>query len=59
MRFLYEPYAEMYKFTQPKEDVIMDKNGRIDLSASRLLQRINTEKRKQENNPYIPYCGGL
>ena len=59
MRFLYEPYAEMYKFTQPKEDVIMDKNGRIDLSASRLFQRINTEKRKQENNPYIPYCGGL
>ena len=59
MRFLYEPYAEMYKFTQPKEDVIMDKNGRIDLSASRLLQRINTEKRKQENNPYIPYYGGL
>lgn len=59
MRFLYEPYAEMYKFIQNKEDVIMDRNGRIDLSASRLLQKLNTEKRKQENNGYIPYTGGL
>lgn len=43
-RFLYEPFAEDYVFMQPKEDVIMDLNGRIDLSASRLLQKLNTEK---------------
>lgn len=59
MRFLYEPYAEMYKFIQNKEDVIMDRDGRIDLSASRVLQKLNTEKRKQENDEYIPYTGGL
>ena len=56
-RFLYEPYAADYVFTQPKEDVIMDKNGRIDLSASRMLQRINTEKRKAAGDIYQPYCG--
>lgn len=59
MRFLYEPYAKMYKFIQNKEDVVMDRNGRIDLSASRLLQRLNTEKRKSQNDIYIPYTGGL
>ena len=52
MRFLYEPYAEMYKFTQPKEDVVMDKNGRIDLSASRLLMKMN------KYDPH-EYKGGL
>lgn len=56
-RFLYEPFANDYLFTQPKEDVIMDKDGRIDLAASRVLQRFNTEKRKAENNSYQPYCG--
>lgn len=39
-RFLYEPWAADYKFTQPKKDVIMDKHNIIDLSASRVLQRI-------------------
>lgn len=58
MRFLYEPYANMYKFTQPKEDVIMDRDGRIDLSASRLLQKINKDQRPK-GDPYQPYCGGL
>lgn len=43
MRFLYEPYAEMYKFTQPKEDIVMDRNGRIDVSASRLLMKLNRD----------------
>ena len=43
-RFMYEPFASWYQFTQPKEDVIMDPNGIIDLSASRLLQKINTDK---------------
>lgn len=56
-RFLYEPWANDYKFLQPKEDVIMDPNGNIDLSASRLLQRINTEKRKLNNDSYQPYNG--
>lgn len=58
MRFLYEPFAEMYKFIQPKEDVVMDRSGRIDLSASRILQRINKEKRGL-NDEYQPYTGGL
>ena len=56
-RFLYEPFAADYVFLQPKEDVIMDKNGRIDLSASRLLQRLNTEKRIKQGEPYRPYDG--
>lgn len=37
-RFLWEPYAEHYRFTQPKDDVVFnDITGDIDLSASRLL----------------------
>lgn len=56
-RFLYEPWAADHQFIQPKEDVVMDPNGNIDLSASRLLQRINTERRIQENNNYQPYHG--
>ena len=51
-RFLYEPYAADYVFTQPKEDVVMDRNGRVDLSASRLLMKLNKE------NPH-EYKGGL
>ena len=43
-RFLYEPFAPLYKFTQPKEDIVMDPNGVIDLSASRLFQRLNTDQ---------------
>ena len=39
--FLYEPFAADYQFTQPKENVIMDKDGRIDLSASRVLMNLN------------------
>lgn len=58
-RFLYEPFANMLKFTQAKEDVIMDKDGRVDLSASRLLQKLNAEKRVVNNEPYRPYTGGL
>lgn len=58
MRFLYEPFANNYKFTQEKEDVVMDLDGRIDLSASRLLQKINKEKRAA-NDGYQPYTGGL
>lgn len=56
-RFMYEPFASWYQFTQPKEDVIMDPNGVIDLSASRLLQKINTDRRIQEKNNYQPYHG--
>lgn len=58
-RFLYEPWANDYQFTQEKEDAIMDKDGRIDLSASRVLQKINTNLRQKEQNFYQPYCGGL
>lgn len=56
-RFMYEPFASWYQFTQSKEDVIMDPNGVIDLSASRLLQKINTDRRIQEKDSYQPYHG--
>jgi len=56
-RFLYEPWANNYHFIQPKEDVIIDYDGNIDLSASRLLQKLNTERRIQEENNYQPYHG--
>ena len=39
IRFLWEWFAPYYKFTQKKDDVIYDKNGNIDLSASRFIQR--------------------
>jgi calcineurin-like phosphoesterase family protein len=55
-RFLYEPFAKDYHFTQPKEDVIMDRNGNIDLSASRLMQKLNKEKRGSDDS-YQPYAG--
>ena len=55
-RFLYEPWAADYVFIQPKEDVVMDRNGNIDLSASRLLQRFNKEKR-DKNDLYQPFVG--
>lgn len=56
-RFLYEPWANDYQFIQPKEDVIADLDGNIDLSASRLLQRLNIEKRKINTDPYQSYYG--
>lgn len=52
MRFLYEPYANDYKFIQNKSDVVMDRNGKIDLSASRLLMRLNKDDLHE-------YKGGL
>lgn len=58
-RFLYEPWANNYQFTQEKEDVIMDRDGKIDLSASRLLQRLNIEQRLKNGELYRPYVGGL
>lgn len=58
-RFLYEPWVDVVpqKITQKKEDVIADKDGIIDVSASRLLQYMNTQKRIENNDPYKPYCG--
>ncbi len=56
-RFLYEPWADSHQFTQPKDDVIMDPNGIIDLSASRLLQKLNTDKRLLDRSDYQPYHG--
>ena len=40
-RFLYEPYAADYVFTQKKDDAIYDRNGRIDLSASRVQLKMS------------------
>lgn len=42
-RFLWEPWADKYRFTQKKEDIIYDKDRKIDLSASRLLQRLKQD----------------
>lgn len=41
IRFLWEWFAPYYKFTQKKEDVVYDKDGNIDLAASRVMQRLN------------------
>lgn len=43
-RFLYEPWADMYKFTQKKDNIIYDKDRKIDLSATRLFHRLLEEK---------------
>ena len=53
MKFLYEPWADKYKFTQKKPEVIMDANKRIDLAASRALQRLKQqeEQGKIEEKP--------
>ena len=44
-RFLWEPFADKMRFLQPREDVIMDKDGIIDLAASRVMQKLNKEKK--------------
>ena len=51
-RFLYEPWAADYVFTKSKKDVIKDKNGRIDLSASRLLHYLNAKERRECGEEY-------
>lgn len=43
MRFLYEPFAHMYHFTQSKADVVVDSQNNIDLAASRVLQKLREE----------------
>jgi calcineurin-like phosphoesterase family protein len=42
-RFLWEPWADKYQFTQKKEDVVYDKDRNIDLAASRVIQRFVQE----------------
>ncbi len=42
-RFLYEPYAKDQVFLQEKEGIITDKDGLIDLAASRVLQQLKKE----------------
>lgn len=43
-KWLQEPYSDKYKFTQKKEEAIYDSDGRIDLSATRMLQKMLKEK---------------
>ena len=39
-KFLYEPWADMYKFTKrDTSDLIVDQNGKIDLSATRAYKK--------------------
>ena len=51
-RFLYEPWADRYEFKTKKDDVICDKAGRIDLSASRLLHYLNAKERRDTGHEY-------
>lgn len=44
-RFLWEPFAGLMKFKHKRDDVVMDKEGRIDLAASRVLQKLNQAKK--------------
>lgn len=39
-KFLYEPWADLYKFIQDKPDCIYNQEGIIDLSASRAYQKM-------------------
>lgn len=48
MRFLYEPWAEHYVFWKSSKDIIKDKDGKIDLSASRVYRRIQEEKKNSQ-----------
>lgn len=45
--FLWEPWADKYRFIQSKDDAIYDKDGRIDLSATRTLHKL-TDMNKTE-----------
>lgn len=40
-KFLWEPFADLMKFKNNRDDIVMDKEGRIDLAATRALQKIN------------------
>ena len=50
--FLYEPWADRYVFPQKKDDIICDKQGRIDLSASRLLHYLNEKERRDTGHEH-------
>lgn len=43
-RFMWEPFADMMKFSENREDIVMNKDGKIDLAASRALQKLNQKK---------------
>lgn len=47
-RFLWEPYADKYRFTQPKDEVIKDKRGNIDLSATRAYWAVAGKKNARD-----------
>ncbi len=43
-KFLYEPWAHMYKFTKrDTSDLIVDQNGKIDLSATRAYKKFQND----------------
>lgn len=45
-KFLYEPFAAQYRFiNNNNKDVVCDKNGNIDISASRVMKMINKDGR--------------
>lgn len=43
-KFLYEPWADMYKFTKrDTSDLIVDQNGKIDLAATRAYKKFQND----------------
>lgn len=48
-RFLWEPFAQDYVFLDKnRPDVVTNRNGEIDLSASRVLQKLSGGKKPQD-----------
>ena len=43
-KFLYEPWADMYKFTKrDTSDLVVDQNGKIDLAATRAYKKFQND----------------
>lgn len=43
-QFLYEPWADMYKFTKrDTSDLVVDQNGKIDLAATRAYKKFQND----------------
>ena len=55
-RFLYEPWAEDYQLTQHHDDAIADADGRIDLSASRLMMRLKCDRNKAFDSTILNFA---
>ncbi len=43
-KFLEEPFADKYIFDQPREDVVYNENGLIDVRATKVLRKLQSQK---------------